>query len=50
MDSFKVKINFTDHYIIKHIAASDEIDACWSAKELASKFKGMKSFDLMYAG
>lgn len=49
MDSFKVKINFNDHYIIKHITATDEADACWVAKDLAEKFKGMKSFDLMHS-
>lgn len=49
MDSFKVKINFNNHYIIKPIVATDEVDACWNAKALAEKFKGMKSFDLMYA-
>lgn len=49
MDSFKVRINFDKRYILKHIVATDEVDACWEAKALASKFDGMTSFDLMHS-
>lgn len=47
MDSFKVRINFGKQYILKSIVATDEVDACWKAKELADKYKNHTNFDLM---
>lgn len=49
MDSFKVRVNFKDYFILDYITATDEEDACWKAKALADKFKKSTSFDLMYA-
>lgn len=49
MNTFKVKINFAKHFVIKYVQAANESDACWEAKDEASKFKGVTSFDLMYA-
>lgn len=49
MNTFKVKINFAKHFIIKYVTAENETDACWEAKAEAEKLKGVTSFDLMYA-
>lgn len=48
MDSFKVKINFKNRFVIKHINATDEMDACWKAKSLADSMSAV-SFDLMHS-
>lgn len=48
MDSFKVKINFKNRFVIKHIVANGEVDACWEAKSLADSMNAV-SFDLMYS-
>lgn len=46
--SYKVRINFDNKFLIKHITATDEADACWIAKGMSEQFGG-KSFDLMYS-
>lgn len=46
--SYKVRINFDSKFLIKHITATDEVDACWIAKGMADKF-GANSFDLMHS-
>ena len=46
--SYKVRINFDKHFLIKHITADNEVDACWSAKEISEDLGG-KTFDLMHS-
>ena len=46
--SYKVRINFDNHFLIKHITATDETDACWVAKGISDDLGG-KTFDLMHS-
>lgn len=48
METFKIKINFSDRFVIKHVTAHDEADACWIGKDMTEKMSAT-SFDLMHS-